>query len=87
MAGSIPFDSPSARPSDAGLASTAPSDERTGMERVMADLATAFALNIDPAQTTERHEGEKWLLGWTVWFVVLASAALWAAIIGFVVLL
>ena len=50
------------------------------MDQVMADLALAFALDIDQAQADE----EKWPMGRTVAFVILTSAALWALIAGLI---
>ena len=50
------------------------------MDQVMADLALAFALDIDQAQADE----EKWPMGRTLAFAILASAALWALIGGLI---
>lgn len=54
-------------------------DDRA-MDRIMADLALAFDLDIDLANA----EGEeaKWPMGHTLVFVVFTSAALWALIAG-----
>ena len=57
------------------------------MDRVMAGLAAAFALDVDLANTAERRDVEKWPPGRTFWFVVLSSAALWAVIVGLIILL
>jgi hypothetical protein len=50
------------------------------MDQVMADLALAFALDIDQAQADE----EKWPIGQTLAFAVLSSAALWALTAGLI---
>jgi hypothetical protein len=50
------------------------------MDQVMADLALAFALDIDQAQADQ----EKWPMGRTLAFVILTSAALWALIGGLI---
>jgi hypothetical protein len=50
------------------------------MDQVMADLALAFALDIDLAQA----DGEKWPMGRTLAFAILSSAALWALIAGLI---
>jgi hypothetical protein len=50
------------------------------MDQVMADLALAFALDIDQAQADE----EKWPMGRTLAYAILTSAALWALIAGVV---
>ena len=50
------------------------------MDQVMADLALAFALDMDQAQADE----EKWPVGRTLAFAILTSAALWALIAGVV---
>jgi len=52
------------------------------MDQVMADLALAFALDIDLAK--EQADEEKWPMGHTVAFAILTSAALWALIAGVV---
>ncbi|MGC9953110.1 MAG: hypothetical protein ABSD21_02375 [Rhizomicrobium sp.] len=53
------------------------------MDQVMADLALAFALDIDQAQADEA----KWPIGHTLAFAILTSAALWALIAGVVCLI
>ena len=50
------------------------------MDQVMADLALAFALDMDQAQADE----EKWPMGRTLAYAILTSAALWALIAGVV---
>jgi len=50
------------------------------MDQVMAELALAFALDIDQAQANE----EKWPVGRTLAFTILSSAALWAFIAGLI---
>ena len=52
------------------------------MDQVMADLALAFALDIDLAKA--QADEEKWPMGRTVAFAVLSSAALWALIVGLI---
>jgi hypothetical protein len=52
------------------------------MDQVIADLALAFALDIDLAK--EQADEEKWPMGHTVAFAILTSAALWAVIAGFI---
>jgi hypothetical protein len=53
------------------------------MDQVMADLALAFALDIDQAQADE----EKWPMGRTLAFTFSSSVALWALIVGLVYLI
>jgi len=57
------------------------------MDRVMAGLAAAFALDIDLVNAAGRRAVEKWPPGRTFWFVVLSSAGLWALIAGLIILL
>ena len=52
-------------------------------DQVMADLALAFALDIDQAQADE----EKWPMGRTLAFTFSSSVALWALIVGLVYLI
>ncbi len=52
------------------------------MDRVMADLALAFALDIDLAKA--QADEEKWPMDRTLAFAILASATLWALIVGLV---
>jgi hypothetical protein len=52
------------------------------MDQVMADLALAFALDIDLANT--QADEEKWPMGRTLAFAILTSAALWALIAGLI---
>ncbi len=54
--------------------------EERRADRVMADLALAFSLDIDQGQVVE----EKWPMGRTLAFAILASAALWALIGGLI---
>ena len=61
-------------------------DERH-MNQVMAELAIAFAHDIDLANASDETAEEKWPMGLTIAFVVAASAALWAAIAGLVILI
>ena len=48
------------------------------MDQVMAELALAFALDIDLANA--QADEEKWPMGRTLAFAILTSAALWALI-------
>ena len=57
------------------------------MDRVMAGLAAAYALDIDLVNAAGRRAVEKWPPGRTFWFVVLSSAGLWALIAGLIILL
>jgi len=52
------------------------------MDQVMADLALAFALDIDLAKV--EADEDKWPLGRSIRFVILSSAALWALIAGLI---
>ncbi len=52
------------------------------MDQVMADLALAFALDIDLAKM--EADEEKWPMGRTLAFTILTSAALWALIASLV---
>jgi len=59
------------------LSGTGSAEDRA-MDQVIADLAVAFALDIDQAQADET----KWPMGHTLAFAILTSAALWALIAG-----
>jgi hypothetical protein len=52
------------------------------MDQVMADLALAFTLDIDLAKV--EADEEKWPMGRTLAFAILASATLWALIAGLI---
>ncbi len=58
------------------------SAENRPSDRIMADLALAFSLDIDLAN--EQAAEEKWPAGRTAMFVVLSCAALWALIAGLI---
>ena len=65
------------------LADGGSSDDHA-MDRIMADLALAFDLDIDLANAED--EEPKWPMGHTLAFVIVTSAALWALIAGFIFL-
>lgn len=50
-------------------------DERHKAEKIIADFATAFSLEMDFDQTAE--DERKWPAGWTIAFSMGASFVLW----------
>ena len=61
--------------------------EKRRMARVMADLAVAFALDIDLASTPQEPDVEKWPPWRTIGFAVVTSLVLWALIAGLIAIL
>ncbi len=64
---------------DAGVPSgSGESGKDIGMDKVMAELALAFARDIEIADAGP--VGEKWPMGWSLAFIVVSSVALWVLI-------
>lgn len=71
----------------------APTDEVRGqpadashMNRVITELAVAFAHDVDIAYVPNEPVEAKWPMAWTIVAVAAASAALWAGIAGLIIL-
>ncbi len=62
-------------------------DAERRMDKAMAELAIAFAHDIDLANASEEPDDKKWPIGLGIGFAILASAALWAAIAGLITLI
>ncbi len=78
---------PDSQPEGAVLPSLGSEGEKRRMDRVMADLAVAFTLDIDLASDLAEPGVEKWPPWRTLGFAVLTSLALWALIAGLIVIL
>ena len=52
--------------------------EELRMDKVMSDLALAFARDLEIADA--KPVGEKWPMAWSLAFVVVSSAVLWTLI-------
>jgi len=56
--------------------------QELGMDKVMAELALAFARDVEIAEA--EPVGEKWPAAWSLAFVVVSSVALWVFIAALV---
>jgi hypothetical protein len=53
-------------------------DDKRRAEKIMAEFAAAFSLEMDFDRNAVSVNDEKWPAGWTIAFSLAASAALWA---------
>jgi hypothetical protein len=54
-------------------------EERRRADKLMADFAAAFSLEMDFEQDVAEGE-EKWPMGWTIAFALSVSALLWSVL-------
>jgi hypothetical protein len=55
-------------------------DERHKADKIMADFATAFSLDMDLPCQDEKDEETKWPLSWALAFAVSVSLMMWGAL-------
>ncbi|GEM_PF-2691414 len=55
-------------------------DDRHKAEKIIADFATAFSLDVDYARETETSEETKWPMSLAIVFAVSISLVMWGAL-------